>query len=104
MAELLDGAFISAVNWSEVLQKALAGGVDVSGLEEDVRALGVEIRPFDAVDARGAAEVWSRARRAGLALGDRACLALARRLERVAVTTDRTWQGLRIGVRVLVVR
>jgi PIN domain nuclease of toxin-antitoxin system len=101
---LLDGAFVSAVNWSEVLQKSLARAVDVSGMAEDLVALGVQIRPFDADDARSAAEIWARAPRAGLAMGDRACLALAERSGRTAVTTDRTWDRLKIGVQVLVVR
>ncbi len=41
---------------------------------------------------------WER----GFSLGDRACLTLARRLDAVAVTTDRAWEGL--PVRVLTVR
>jgi PIN domain nuclease of toxin-antitoxin system len=43
-------------------------------------------------------------RAGGLSLGDRACLALAKQRGAVAMTTDRAWAGLRIGVEVRVVR
>jgi PIN domain nuclease of toxin-antitoxin system len=48
--ELASGA-ISGLNWSEVLQKSLAHGVETTGLREDMEALGLVIMPFDAVDA-----------------------------------------------------
>lgn len=100
----LDGALVSAVNWSEVLQKSMARAVDVAGMAEDLTALGVQIRSFDEEDAGAAAQIWARAPRAGLAMGDRACLALAARFGGTAVTTDRAWRRLDIGIRVLVVR
>ena len=45
----LDGALMSCVNLSEVLQKAEQHGADVEGLclEYDLEALGVEFRPFE---------------------------------------------------------
>jgi len=43
-------------------------------------------------------------RRAGLSLADRACLALAQRLGVPAVTADRTWAGLDVGVEVTCIR
>jgi ribonuclease VapC len=75
---ILDGSILSAVNLSEVLQKTIHHDVDTDGLEYDLEALGVEIGPFDALRARAAAELWERAPRAGLSLGDRACLPLPR--------------------------
>ncbi|MGZ4152310.1 MAG: type II toxin-antitoxin system VapC family toxin [Actinomycetota bacterium] len=101
---LLDGSVISAVNLSEVLQKTIEHDVDTDGLEYDLEALGVEIRAFGALQARAAAELWERAPRAALSLGDRACLALASGLDLAAVTADRRWSSLPLGVRVRVVR
>ncbi|MGZ4114839.1 MAG: type II toxin-antitoxin system VapC family toxin [Actinomycetota bacterium] len=101
---LLDGSVISAVNLSEVLQKTIEHDVDTDGLEYDLEALGVEVRAFDALQARAAAELWERAPRAALSLGDRACLALASGLDLAAVTADRRWSSLPLGVRVRVVR
>ena len=40
---MLDESAISSVNLAEVVQKSIAGGVDVDGLREDVEALGLSI-------------------------------------------------------------
>jgi ribonuclease VapC len=90
----LDHAEMSCVNVSEVLQKAEQHGIDTEGLEIDLEALGVRLHAFDIGDARTAAELWQVTRSAGLSLGDRACLALARRLGGVAVTADTRWAEL----------
>ncbi len=82
---------MSCVNLSEVLQKAEQHSVDTEGLEFDLQALGVRLHDFDARSARATAELWPITRRRGLSLGDRACLALARTLSGVAVTTDARW-------------
>jgi len=101
----LDGAVISCVNLSEVLQKAEQHGVDTEGLEFDLQGLGVRLHEFDVRSARDAAELWPVTRRLGLSLGDRACLALARSLGGVAVTTDTRWAELdATGVSIAVVR
>ena len=101
---LLDGAVMSAVNLSEVLQKSEQHGIDTEGLEFDLEALGLELSQFDVPQARAAAEIWARAPRAGLSPGDRACLALADTIGGTAVTTDRRWSGPKHGVRVRVLR
>lgn len=101
---LLDGAVVSAVNWSEVVQKAAARGVDVARLREDVEALGVSVASFDADTAEATAALWPGTRDAGLSLGDRACLALARTLGVTAVTADTAWAGVRAGVSIQLVR
>lgn len=91
---LIEHARISAVNWSEVVQKSLVHGVAVDRVERRLLALGLAIEPFTAVDATLAAELWSITHAAGLSLADRACLALARRLGVPAMTTDRAWAPL----------
>jgi len=42
----LEGALVSTVNWSEVLQKAMRAGVGTHGMARDFMALGVQFRPF----------------------------------------------------------
>ena len=96
-----DGA-ISSLNWSEVLQKALAHNVDITGLREDLEALGMLILPFDADDAEQAARLWSPG--SGLSLADRACLALGLRYDLPVWTADRTWTRTALGVTVQVRR
>jgi len=102
---LLERAAISAVNLSEVLQKALAAGVSTDGLEADLDAVGVRAYAFDAEDAAHAAALWADTRKLGLSLGDRACLALAKRLRIPAYTADRVWAEVKVvGVTVKTVR
>ncbi len=102
---LLSGALMSSVNWSEVVQRAIAMGVAVGPRTRlDVQALGVRILPFEVGDAELTADVWRSAPRARLSLGDRACLALTRDRDGVAVTADRAWAQLPLDVPVKVVR
>jgi ribonuclease VapC len=98
---LLDGASMSCVNLSEVIQKAEQHGVETEGLEYDLEALGIEFRDFDASMARPTAELWPTG--TGLSLGDRACLALAKGSDATAITADGRWiiDGLGVDVRVI---
>jgi PIN domain nuclease of toxin-antitoxin system len=95
--QTLDLSVISSVNWSEVAQKAAARGAGVAALRQQLEALGLTIVPFAAVDAERAAALWPVGRKAGLSLGDRACLALAGLLGTPALTTDRLWAKLALG-------
>jgi ribonuclease VapC len=88
---VLENSALSAVNLSEVLQKAVASGVSTDGLVSDLEAVGIRVHAFDAEDAACAAELWASTRKLGLSLGDRACLALAKRLHVPAYTADRAW-------------
>ncbi len=107
-AELVEAALeqstMSAVNWSEVQQRSLARGIDVAHLRADLEALGLEIAQFTADDAELAAALWSPTRHLGLSLGDRACLGLAARLGVPALTADRAWLDLDLGVDVKSIR
>ena len=96
MEASLDGAAMSCVNLSEVLQKAEQHGVDTEGLEFDLQALGVRLHDFNVRSGRDAAELWPMTRGKGLSLGDRACLSLARSLNGVALTTDTRWADLNL--------
>lgn len=102
--EALEHAAISTVNWSEVCQRSIAHNVDISDLRADAEALGVRLMPFSVEDAEHAAELWSATRDLGLSLGDRACLGLARRLGQPALTADRAWLALDVGVEIRTIR
>ena len=91
---VLDGAVISAVNLSEVLQKSLAVGLaasEASPLHEDLGTLGLSVVTFGTGEAQVAAALWSVTRSLGISLADRACLATAICLETPAMTADRNW-------------
>ena len=106
VAEQVMGSAISAVNFSEVVQKLEQHGhpapVEAAGI---VLSLGATVAAFTAVEAVEAALLWSRTRGSGLSLGDRACLAVAAALpDGRAVTADRAWADLGTGVPVDVIR
>ncbi|KAB1889447.1 type II toxin-antitoxin system VapC family toxin [Microbacterium oxydans] len=87
--EILDDSVIGAANWSEVAQKVRASGADwgiASGLLLSYR---LKVEPVSQRDAEAAAESWRRG--SGLSLGDRLCLALARRLDLPVLTANRAW-------------
>ncbi len=92
---LLEEAVISSVNWSEVIQKSLACGVELEGLREDLEALGLAIAPFAVEDAEASALLHGETAGFGLSLADRACLALFRKLRLPALTTDQAWANRR---------
>ena len=95
---------ISAVNLCEVLTKLAADGLTQEQAEAAVSVLDLRVFPFERRLAGVAAELWRVTRRAGLSLGDRACLALGAQLECAVVTADRAWADLDIGVEVLLLR
>lgn len=82
---------MSTVDYSEVVQKLGQLGSDTAAEDADALvALGLTVAPFDAEAAVRTADLWSVTRRAGLSLGDRACLALAAGVpDGVALTADR---------------
>ena len=101
---LLGRAVVSAVNWAEVLQRYRAHGIDTADKRDSVEAIGVGIVGFTPDDAELAADLWEPTRAAGLSLADRACLALARRLDLPAHTADRDWRKVDVGVDVILIR
>ena len=106
VAGRLEGASISAVNWSEVVQKAISLGVDraPAGMREDLAAVGLAVRAFSATQAEIAAGLWMSNRDLGLSLANRACLALAIDMRAPVLTGDRALQGLAPGVEVILIR
>jgi PIN domain nuclease of toxin-antitoxin system len=114
-AEAVEGALaertaMSAANWAEVLTKMADAGVRPQEVTRHLEAQGIlgdglAIVPLGQAAAGEIAALRTRTRRAGLSLGDRACLALARSLGLPAMTTDRAWAALRLsGVKVKVIR
>ena len=65
---------------------------------------GLTAEPFTAEDALIATDIFARDRRRALSLADRCCLATAIRLGLPAVTDDRAWSTLDVGVEVVAFR
>lgn len=100
----LNGASISAVNLTEVLTRLHDLGVPDEAINASIAELNLHVVSFDETQAREAAGFRAATRKAGLSLGDRACLALAQELECAAVTADRAWAAVDVGVEVIVIR
>ena len=104
VAEALPGAAISTVNLSEVVAKLSSAGVPEKAIHQALQPLGLEIVPFDEEQAYNAGLMRTATQDMGVSLGDRACLSLARTLGVVALTADRAWAGLSVGVTIKVIR
>ena len=110
VAEALErGAYLSAVNLAEVLSKLADWGEDPAEAQARMAQVGllgaaVEVLPFTGEDALEVARLRAMTRAYGLSFGDRACLALARRLGLPALTAERAWAELDLGIPVEVLR
>lgn len=102
--KVLHDSIISAVNWSEVVQKASDRGVNVRGLREELEALGVVIAPFTAEHGSAVGLLWKETSKHGLSLGDRACLCLGLAMKAPVFTCDSAWKKLQIGLDIRVLR
>jgi PIN domain nuclease of toxin-antitoxin system len=100
-AEVVDAALfnsgaclMSAANHAEVISRCLDRGVPPDVVEPMLAQLGyrvIEVTPADGAQA-GLMRTLGRPR--GLSLGDRLCLAAARRLALPVLTADRLWLDL----------
>lgn len=95
---------ISTVNVAEVACKMLERGFLESDGCQLIESLGMEQIDFDSEQAWRTAALRSSTRQWGLSLGDRACLALAQSQGIVALTADRAWLDLQIGIEVESIR
>jgi PIN domain nuclease of toxin-antitoxin system len=106
---LVDGSVMSAANLAEVLSKLAEVGEEPEKVYETLLQQGLlggrlAIEPLTPNDAVIIAELHRKTRSHGLSLGDRACLALATRLQVPALTADRSWTGLGVGIRIKTIR
>ena len=100
----MPGATMSAVNLSEVVGKLCAAGMPEKAIHQALNGLGISVVPFDEDQAYAAGLLRVATDEMGLSLGDRACLALARKLRLSALTADQTWLKLSLGVDVRLIR
>lgn len=97
-------AVISAVNFAEVVSKLGDRGFAEKDAREIASGLGLPVMPFDTRLAMDTGLLRPATRHAGLSLGDRACLALARSLNAPVMTADRAWADLDLGVEIRLIR
>ena len=101
---VLTDACIGAVNYCEVLGKLIDAGMPEQDAQESIELLNVEVVGFDTDLARLAAVLRPTTKKLGLSLGDRSCLALALSRDNTAVTAERVWAKLKLGVKIELIR
>jgi ribonuclease VapC len=101
---VLKQSVMSAVNAAEVLQKLVLKGMSLEKADENLRQLVKEIVAFDHEQAVLVGSLVAKTFPKGLSLGDRACLALGKKLGALVLTTDQVWETLDIGVNVEAIR
>lgn len=95
---------MSAVNLAEVVGRLADWGFVESEVIAALVRVPVQVVDFDSALAMASGMLRPATRRAGLSLGDRACLALGAQLGAPVFTTDRSWQALGLPVEVRVIR
>ncbi len=104
VAAALPGAMMSAVNLAEVAGKLVDHGMEEGEVRAALAGLALRIVTFDEVRAYRVGALRRETRHVGLALGDRACLAAGREMERTVLTADRRWAELDLGIDIRVIR
>ena len=102
--ELLAGAVSSTVNLAEVQAKLVHRGWSPEEAWEDTTSPIREAVPFSEEHARIAGSLIALTRPQGLSLGDCACLALGIALKAPIYTADKSWKGLKLNLRIHVIR
>lgn len=100
---IAEGAVISTINLSEVAARLVRHGQEPEKTLAPVSEQ-VSVEPFTPEDALTAAKLSPLTAPKGLSLGDRACLALAKRLTARAVTAERAWAQLEVDVQIELIR
>ena len=104
VAENLDRAIVSSVNFSEVITVLARKGLGQERVIKSLKETFLHIEDFDTEQAIVAAKLDEVTRARGLSLGDRACLALAKSKNLSVLTADKVWKGLELSVKVQLIR
>lgn len=104
VGDVLGRACVSAVNLAETFGKLIEYGGRLEEILPQFERLQIPVIPFGSDHARLAAALRTPTRRAGLSLGDRACLALAIATGVPAFTTEGQWLTCDTGAKVVKIR
>jgi PIN domain nuclease of toxin-antitoxin system len=104
VARALPTAALLTGNLTEVVTRLMDNGMKPGAAHGFVDGLALEIAPLDEDLALSAAFLRTDTRKFGLSLADRACLALARARGVPALTADRMWRDVDVGVEIRLIR
>lgn len=102
--QALSDALISAVNYSEVLKKAIERGKEAKKVASAIRRLSLVIVPFDEQLAMTSAELYPQAKQHGMSFADRACLALGVQRGVTVLTAERKMKLVALPIKVKLIR
>lgn len=100
----IQGSAVSAVNLAEVITKLIDKGMTAEEASLLGEQLNCDVFDADKQRAGAAGALHAKTRRIGVSLGDRFCLALAEELGVPALTADRRWKELDLGIQVQLIR
>jgi PIN domain nuclease of toxin-antitoxin system len=95
---------LSAVNLAEVITKLIDRGLSAEQASALSDQLSCEVLDADRRRASAVGVLHAKTRGSGVSLGDRFCLALAEELNLPALTGDRRWKELALGIEVQLIR
>lgn len=102
--ENLSNSVISSVSFSETVSRLVRYGMPEHEIQEMLGLLGLEIIPFSEELAYSCGFLVNMTKSSGLSFGDRACLALSKQLNRIALTADRAWLAISIDIKIELIR
>jgi len=100
----LGSSLASAVNIAEVGARLIDFGLSRTEVRHYIVRMSLDIVPLDSELALATTDIRLATRHLGLSLADRACLQLAAQRGLPAVTADRAWAELELGVEVRLIR
>lgn len=103
VAEAIAGARMGVFNYAEVVSYFIHAGMDDHDIDAMLDPLPIDIIPADKDLARLAGQLRRPTADAGLSLGDRFCLALAKQEDLPAWTADKGWTRIAAAAAVEVV-
>ncbi len=101
---VLFGASISAVNYSEVLKKAVEKRGSLQQARYFLDRQSINVVPFDASQAVFAASILPQTSPFGLSFADRACLSLGMKLQCKVYTAEQRMGETELDVKVKLIR
>lgn len=102
--QALPTAFMSTVNWCEVVQKLRSRFIDDKIIYNNLIILGLQFIPFNLKHADKAAELWQTTSSYALSLGDRACLATGLIENQSIITADKVWLMLPLPLKIQLIK
>ncbi len=104
VAEHLENAVVSSVNFSEVVTVLTRKGFGQEDIIRSLKDTFLYIEDFDTEQAIIAASLDEVTKVHGLSFGDRACLALAKYKNLSVLTADKIWKELGLKIKIQLIR